>query len=114
MPSGNAIAVFFNTLGGAIAISAATNIFNNQLDKDLNALNVPGLNADAIVKAGPQAIRSVVPEGLLEAVLNGYNHAVVTTLLFAVAAGGLAVLSSLFFEWKSVKGKKIEHGAGGA
>jgi hypothetical protein len=35
MPTGNSLAVFFNSLGGAIAISIAQNIFQNTLIKEL-------------------------------------------------------------------------------
>jgi hypothetical protein len=35
MPTGNSLAIFFNSLGGAIAISIAQNIFSNTLVKEL-------------------------------------------------------------------------------
>jgi len=35
MPTGNSLAVFFNSLGGAIAISIAQNIFSNTLIQEL-------------------------------------------------------------------------------
>jgi hypothetical protein len=114
VPTGNAVAIFFNTLGGAVAISAATNIFNNQLTKDLNKLAIPGLDAEQIVRAGAAALRTIVPSDLLTGVLQAYNHALTTTFLLAVVAGGLAFLTSLLFEQRSVKGKKIEHGTGAA
>jgi hypothetical protein len=35
MPTGNSLAIFFNSLGGAIAISIAQNIFSNTLSQEL-------------------------------------------------------------------------------
>jgi hypothetical protein len=113
VPSGNAIAIFFNTLGGAVAISIATNIFNNELTRNLVA-NAPDLNAATIVRAGAEGIRLLVPKEKLSPVLQSYNQALTTTFLVAVAVAGLAFLSSFLFEWKTVKGKKVEMSAGAA
>lgn len=40
MPTGNSLSVFFNSLGGAIAISVAQNIFSNTLVKELPRLGL--------------------------------------------------------------------------
>lgn len=106
MPTGNAIAIFFNSLGGAIAISIAQNIFSNTLVQQIPKL-VPGLDPYLVINAGATHVREAVP-GTLEA----YNKALTTAFILPIAVGGIAFLSSLLFEWRSIKGKNLL--AGGA
>lgn len=110
MPSGNAVAIFFNSLGGAISISIAQNIFSNTLIKQLPAY-APNLDPALIIGAGATGLRAVTPDADLPGVLEAYNISVTRTFILPIACGGIACLCSLLFEWKSVKGKKIEMGA---
>lgn len=109
MPIGNSTAIFFNSLGGAISISIAQNIFSNSLVKQL-AIWAPQVDPRMIVAAGATHIREAVPASLLPSVLKAYNNALCDAYILAIACGGLAFLASLTFEWKSVKGQKIEFG----
>jgi hypothetical protein len=113
MPSGNAMAIFFNSLGGAIAISIAENIFSNELVKQVQR-NVPGVNPELILNAGATNVQTVVPKDLLPEVTQAFSTAVTTAFILPIAVGGLAFFSSLLFEWKSVKGKNLLASAGGA
>lgn len=113
MPTGNAIAIFFNTLGGAISISIAENIFSNTLLQKLPEY-VPGIDAEAVLTAGATHINDVVTPQQLPGTLLAYNKAVTTAFILPIATAGLAFLSSLLFEWKSIKGKNLMAGAGGA
>jgi hypothetical protein len=113
MPSGNAIAIFFNSLGGAIAISIAQNIFSNTLVKELPKY-VPDLDPHAVIAAGATNVGKVVPKEMLPGALEAYNKALTSAFLLPVAVGALSFLGSLLFEWKSVKGKNLMAGAGGA
>jgi hypothetical protein len=108
MPTGNAIAIFFNSLGGAISISIAQNIFANKLVEEIPKYS--DIDPHILLAAGATNIRAVVPPAELAGVLYGYNKAVTQSYILAIACGGLAVLSSALFEWKSVKGKKVELG----
>lgn len=110
MPIGNAIAIFFNSLGGAISISIAQNIFSNALVKQL-PIHAPDVDPRAVIAAGATHIREVVTRNQLPGVLLAYNDALTQAYILAIATAGLATLSSLLFEWKSVKGKKLELGA---
>lgn len=109
MPTGNAIAIFFNSLGGAISISIAQNIFANTLVKEVPKY-APGLDPQILLMAGATNVRKVVPPEMLNGVLFAYNKAVTSSYILAIACGGLAAVSSVFFEWKSVKGKKLAMG----
>ncbi|KAF7985870.1 hypothetical protein HWV62_43734 [Athelia sp. TMB] len=112
MPVGNAIVMFFNSLGGAISISLAQNIFANALGKQLPKY-APGVDAGLIEGAGATGIRGVVSGAALPGVLLAYCKALDETFILPIAVAGLAFVLSFFMEHRSVKGKKIEMTAGG-
>lgn len=107
MPVGNAVAIFFNTLGGALSISIAQNIFSNTLIKQIPRYTT-GVNPRVIIQAGATHIREVTPPAQLAGVLTAYNIAVTNTFLLSIAVAGIAFLIAPLFEWKTVKGKKLE------
>lgn len=109
MPTGNSIAIFFNSLGGAIAISIAQNIFSNTLVKEVPKF-VTGVDTDVIENAGAAGLRQVVSASQLPGALLAYNKAITTAFILPISVGGLGFLSSLLFEWRSVKGKKLTAG----
>ena len=86
MPTGNAITGFFNFLGAGVGISIAQNIFVNTL-------------------AGKEA------EGWRKE--EAYNAAIIDAFLLAVAAGGIAFLSSVFVERRMLEQKKSRSVAAG-
>lgn len=106
MPTGNAAVFFFNSLGGAVAISIAQNIFVNSLSKEIPKL-APGMNPQTVIEAGATHVREVVPAALLPGVLDAYTKALTTAFVPAIAASAIAFFVSLAMEWKSVKGKKL-------
>lgn len=107
VPIGTAIAMFSQTLGGALFISVAQNVFTNSLLKNAKEA-VPGLDSRIVLGTGATELVNVIPPEFLEAVKQAYNGALVNTFYVAVATSVLSVLGAVFFEWKSVKGKKIE------
>ena len=109
MPTGNAIAIFFNTLGGAVSISIAQNIFTNKLVSALRT-DVPNANVATIIAAGAAHIKDVVTPEQLPGTLRAYNTGVTSAFILPIAVTSIAFLCSLFVEWKSVKGKKIAPG----
>ena len=113
MPTANACVLFFNSLGGALSISIAQNIFVNTLAQEIPKY-VPGFDPQIVANAGATNLRKVVPPELLPGVLHGYNNAIVTAFILAIACSIAAFLVSLGQEQKSVKGKKLMHGGGGA
>ncbi|KAK6528306.1 hypothetical protein TWF281_009550 [Arthrobotrys megalospora] len=111
MPVGNALAIFFNSLGGAISISIAQNIFTNTLLQELPKL-APRVNPQLVIHAGATAIRYIISRENLPGVILAYNRAITTCFILPIAVGGIAWICSLFMEMKSIKGKKIELGGG--
>lgn len=95
MPTGNALAIFFNTLGGALSVSIAQIIFSNLLVQQLPK-HTTGVDPAIVVSAGATNVRQVSPPGQLAGVLLAYNEAVTRVFILPIAVGGLAFLCSLF------------------
>ncbi|RDL36192.1 putative HC-toxin efflux carrier TOXA [Venustampulla echinocandica] len=102
---GNSLVVFFTSLGGALAVSIAQNIFSNSLVSELTK-RIPVDQIPAIVAAGAAKVAEATPPRFLPDVLYSYNYAVTRAFIVAIAAGGIGLLLSLFPEWKSVKTAK--------
>lgn len=111
MPIANACCMFFQSLGGAISISIAQNIFINSLSREIPKY-VPDLDPRIVINAGATYVKNVVPKEILPSVLVAYTAAISSAFILAIATGGLAFITSFGMEWKSVKGKKIAMGGG--
>ncbi|KAJ5973237.1 hypothetical protein N7481_010447 [Penicillium waksmanii] len=107
VPSGTAIVMFAQTLGGAIFVSVGQNVFQNQLFQNL-AHYAPDAPAAQLVSAGATMLRTLVTGDELHRVLVAYNEAIMQTFYVSVAMGALTLVGPIFVEWLSVKGKKIE------
>lgn len=107
VPVGLALVIFSQTLGGAIFISVAQNVFQNQLLANL-AKYAPTQNAGEVIAAGATMIRSLFDGEVLHNILLAYNDAVTQTFYVAVAMSALSVIGPIFIEWLSVRGKNIE------
>lgn len=111
MPTANACVMFFNSLGGALSISIAQNIFVNTLAIEIPR-HVPGFDSKTIAAAGATNLRNIVPPEQLPGILEGYNKSIVTAFILAIATSSIAFFVSLGMEQKSVKGKKITASGG--
>jgi hypothetical protein len=109
VPIGTAIMMFAQLLGGALFISVAQNVFQNELIENVAAA-VPGLDTMMVVNVGATQLQTQIPSQYLPAVLVAYNRALVITFYVSVALGALSLLGSIFVPWNSVRGKKIEVG----
>ncbi|CAG8086237.1 unnamed protein product [Penicillium olsonii] len=107
VPVGTAMVIFAQTLGGAIFISVAQNVFQNGLITNF-AKYAPEQNAPQLISAGATMIRSLVKGEDLHQVLLAYNAAITETFYVAVAMGALSMIGPIFVEWISVKGKKLD------
>jgi hypothetical protein len=106
VPMGTAIMMLSQLLGGSIVASVGTNVFQNQLAKNLLA-QVPDFDTAPLLHIGATQVQSVVPAQFLTKVLIAYNQAIGQTFYVAVAMSSLALFPLLFVEWKSVKGKAL-------
>ena len=107
---GTAIMMFAQTLGGAIFISVAQNVFTNRLITNLKQV-LPDLNPGLVLSTGATNLKNAIPKQYLPGVQHAYNDAIMSTFYVAVAMSVLSGVAAVFFEWKSVKGKKIEMAA---
>lgn len=109
VPTGTAIVVFAQTLGGSLFVSVGNNVFRNKLVEYL-AKYAPQLNPTLIVMTGATSIQSVVDKTDLPGLLHAYNDALCQTFILSAAVASVGVLGAGFVEWKSVKSKKIAAG----
>lgn len=111
IPTGTAIVVFAQTLGGALFVSVGNNVFRNKLVEYL-AKYAPHLDPTLIITNGATSVQSAVDKADLPELLLAYNDAITETFLVCAAMASASVIGSGFVEWKSVKSKNIA--AGGA
>jgi len=98
MPTGNAIAIFFNSLGGAVAISIAQNIFSNGLRTNL-PIDAPGVDVDKVIAAGAAYLRKAVTAAQLPGVLLAYMNALKQAYIMSIAVAGLVRLIPSCYLW---------------
>jgi hypothetical protein len=107
VPTGTSVVIFLQTLGGALFVSVAQNVFTNKLVADL-AKYVPTLDPKIVLSTGATAIQSSIPKEFLAGVTLAYNNALVKAFTVSLALAAMSMLGSALVEWKSVKGKKVE------
>ena len=110
VPTGASLIFFSQGLGGAIFVSVANNVFDNELAKGLKG--IAGIDPAAIVNAGATNLRKTVPAAALPQVLTAYNHALTSGFYVAVGLSCAAIVGALAVEWKSVKIAEPEEGQG--
>lgn len=110
-PTGTAAVIFFQTFGGALLISVAQNVFQNQLIANLRTY-VPDINPETVISTGATSIATTISQEFLPRVLVAYNRALDQTFYVAVAMAALSIFGAVVVEWRSIKGKKIEMGGG--
>ena len=101
---GSALVSAFQSLGGAISISVGNTVLLNEL----YAAALPGVNIEAVVAAGATGFRHLVPRERIPALLDVYNEALRKVLLIGVVCSGLAFLTALGLEWRSVRTEKVD------
>ncbi|TPX16122.1 uncharacterized protein E0L32_004117 [Thyridium curvatum] len=109
VPTGTAVIVFVQTLGGALFVSICQNVFTNKLVEYV-VQYVPGLDPKVVLATGATSIQTAIPAEMLPGVTLAYSDALAKTFLVSAALAACTVVGSAAIEWKSVKGKKIEPG----
>lgn len=99
------LAVFSLTLGGAIFISVAQNVFGNSLVHGITDA-APGVDASLILSAGATRLRDFLPEKLLPAVQHAYNNALTDTFYLVVGLCAACIIPAIGVEWRSLKNRK--------
>lgn len=101
IPIATATVMFSQTLGGAVFISVAQNIFTNELVKNL--LGVPGVDPARVLNLGATALQNSIPKDILPVVIAAYNNGLVKAFYVSVALGAFSIVGACSVKWKSVK-----------
>lgn len=113
IPTGAALIMLAQSLGGSIVLSIGETVFTNGLISHLQEA-LPGQNGDdlahLVANTGATDLRNVVNPKTLPLVLKAYNTAVTKTFTVALCLCCLSLLGVLG-EWKSVKGEKQQKAA---
>lgn len=102
----SAMAVFFQTLGGAIGLSLGQVVFSNRLRNNL-AHYAPEVNAATVIEAGATGIRTVVPAASFPMVLLAYNNSLRTVFYLGTGIAGGQLLFSFGMGWINTKKNKL-------
>lgn len=104
VPTTTALLMFFQTMGGALAVSAAQSAFSNELVKSL-ARNVPSVNPGQVIAIGATEIRKVFTAEQIPGVIGAYMDGLQVAFIFTIALFGLSTLVALATPWTNIKDK---------
>jgi MFS family permease len=115
VPTGTAVVVFTQTLGGAICVAIAQSVFQNKLIAKV-AEYAPAIDPGAILAMGATNIRKEISAQDLPGVILAYDKAITQVFLVSVGTAALTIIGSVAMEWRSVKKAKkggVEAGSSG-
>lgn len=72
---------------------------------------VPALDPTIVLNAGATTLAKKIPSEFLGGVRLAYNNAIMDSFYVATAMAVISIFGAMAFEWKSVKGKRIEMAA---
>nr|WPM83327.1 ProsI [Phaeosphaeria sp.] len=102
---GTSLMYFLQSIGGALFIAIAQNVFTNKLASDL-ARYVPDLDASIVLRSGATSLQQTVPASQLPLVQRAYNNAITRAFLVATIMAALTLVGALLVEWKNIKAAK--------
>ncbi|KAJ7919015.1 major facilitator superfamily transporter [Mycena leptocephala] len=102
VPTGTALIMFLQSIGGSVFVSIAQNVFENKLVSGIRH-DVPSVDPSIVLRAGATSLKDAVAPAVVDAVIFVYNQALVSAFYVATAAACLSVVGTLAIEWKSIK-----------
>ncbi|KAJ4420415.1 hypothetical protein N0V82_004404 [Gnomoniopsis sp. IMI 355080] len=112
LPTGTAIIVFMQTIGGSLFVSVGQNVFNNKL-VSYTLEYAPGMDPQIVLSTGATTIQKVIKEQFpqyLTGVTLAYSDALTQTFVVSAAMAAISIIGSGLMPWGSVKGKQVEVG----
>lgn len=107
----SSMALFFQTLGGAVFVQGGQAAFTNQLIVKIREV-APGIDPALVVATGATELRKVFSADQIDSVLIAYMHGLQVTYAVVIALAGICVIISFFAPWNNlIKGKKNGSGA---
>ncbi|OJJ44353.1 hypothetical protein ASPZODRAFT_101369 [Penicilliopsis zonata CBS 506.65] len=104
VPTGIALLMFMQSLGGSLFLSVGENVFTNRLIGDLSSLSLQGVDVvQVVLGSGATDLRDKVAAQDLPPVLAAYNDSIRSVFIVALAVVCASIVGGLFVEWKSVK-----------
>jgi EmrB/QacA subfamily drug resistance transporter len=103
VPTGASLIFFSQTLGGAIFVSVANNLFLTKLANGIMDANISGLSAKIVTSVGATDLRKFVPADALPEVLRVYNSAIRNAFYVGVGLSSVLIVGAMLMEWKSIK-----------
>lgn len=85
LPVGNALLVFCQGLGGALAISIGQNVLSSNLGQWL--AQIPGVTVGEVTAIGTANIKQAVETALVEPIRFAYNFALLRTYFLSMTSG---------------------------
>jgi len=110
LSSVSAMILFFQTIGGAIWISAGQAAFANKMLKVL-VNDAPGVNPALVLATGATELRKVFTAEQLPGILNAYMAGLRLPIAIALACACVTVFVAFAPRWESIKGKVAVGGA---
>ena len=104
LSSASAMMLFFQTIGGAIWISAAQAGFTNKMLKQL-PVTAPGVNPGLVISTGATELRNVFDAADIAGILEAYMDGIKVTFAISIACACLTVLLVVAPRYESIKGK---------
>ncbi|KAK8023800.1 MFS toxin efflux pump [Apiospora rasikravindrae] len=101
VPLGMSAVSFAISIGAALSTSISQNVFANLLRRGLR--DIPGVDADALIRQGATELLKAVPETEKAQVLDVYNFALTSTFWVCVTLVSLGMLAALCMDWNCVK-----------
>jgi MFS family permease len=108
IPIGISLAFVGQSLGGAVFLCAAENVFLRALLKNMATI-LPASTVAMFAESGATDLRNFVPADMLPSALVQYNKAIMSALTVGLIVACITIIPAFGFEWKSVKGLKRGH-----
>ena len=97
---GMSLMTLMQQIGGSIFLAVDQNVLSTKLVQQLS--NVAGLDANIVLNTGATGLRKVVPDNVLNIVIDAYNYVLTRIFVVAAAVSACAILGALAPEWKSI------------
>lgn len=105
VPIGTAIMMFSQSLGGAVFLSVAQSVFQNQLISNFTIAQVHSVDPMMVLASGATRFREIIPQELMPPVLLAFNASLSRTFYVSAVTGSLSIIGALSIQWNSVKVK---------
>lgn len=102
VPTTTALLMFFQTMGGALTVSAAQAAFGNELIKSLNK-NALDVSPAQVMAIGATEIWKTFKPEQIPRVLDAYMNGLHVSFTFVIALFGMSLLVSVLTPWTNIK-----------